>query len=113
MTGKGKSAREGQKSGEYREEIDFEALARENSVLTFYRLFEDMKSRWWKVFRALEDGEEVDYDDLDAARRRCKELDDMVSQFLYRVGDLSDVEAREHGLRKEPEYSEFLSKGEE
>jgi hypothetical protein len=112
MTGKQDSAREGLKSGEYREEIDFEKLAREEAVRSFYGLRREVENRWWEIFESFENGESVSYEQLKIARQRCVELDRMVSEFLYKSGDLTDVQAREYGLRNEPTYSEWEDKHE-
>lgn len=102
MSSKEKSGGEPQKTGEYRDEIDFEALARANGAQTMYSLVEEIGKCWWEIIHALEAGEQIDYQELERARTRMAELDKMMSEFLYRVGDISDVQARNRGLYLEP-----------
>jgi hypothetical protein len=105
---KGQEGTDEQRTGKHREEIDYEALAREKAGQTMYNLVEEIDKHWWGLIHTLEDGEQVDYQDLQRARSRMGELDRMFSEFLYQVGDISDVQARENGLYLEPDHSEWV-----
>lgn len=105
---KGQECTDEQPTKKNREEIDYEAIAREKAGQTMYHLVEDIEERWWGLIHTLEDGEQVDYQDLERARSRMAELDRMFSEFLYQVGDITDVQARENGLYLEPDHSEWV-----
>lgn len=113
------SAPEGQEStddkrtddgNERRENVDFEALAREYAALqteAFWREETDDRAR--RLFAKLRNGERIEYDELYVLRRRLQEFDEAISEFLFRAGDLDSEQARDHGVYVEPDRSEYLA----